>query len=131
MLLTVNDDNKKARRFFERSGYTLASQRTLNFGLLLSLGPRPAHAELVKVHDRSDDKQAISAACSHHNTREMTPNIDTLIKCSPFLATLSAVSSDGQSQAGAFLWDASMHKRFCASGKIPDLLSSRHNLSYK
>mmetsp|Transcript_17688 Transcript_17688/g.28268 ORF Transcript_17688/g.28268 Transcript_17688/m.28268 type:complete len:436 (-) Transcript_17688:35-1342(-) len=125
IVLTVNDDNKKARRFFERSGYTLASQRILQFSTLLDVGPRPAHAELVHVVSKQNTPDAISDYKTCMRGREMTPHLDSLILCEPFLGVVSAVSADGESRAGALMWNAGLRKGFTASGKIPDLLHSK------
>ena len=105
MLLTVNDDNQKARRFFAKSGYVEASRRVLQFSLLLSQAPPPPLTERVEVLSLTDPR-ASAHFKSVHEGREMTPKIDTLLACKPCLGFLSAVSLDGSSRAGALMWDS-------------------------
>jgi len=129
MLLTVNDDNKKARRFFERNGYSLASQRIVQFSTLLDVGARPDHTDLVQVVSSAEGGNDAANALSEYKKcikgREMTPDLDTLVRREPFLAVVSAVSTDGKSSAGALMWNAGLRKQFTASGKIPDLMYSK------
>ena len=146
MLLTVNDDNTAARRFFDRAGYSIASQRVLRFSPLWTLGLRPALADFVRVELRPDslgwkqrtarkhgaallpldvtvpdhDYALLETISDGHNGRDMAPDVALLARCRPFVGAVHAELEDG-SRAGGMLWDASQHKTFVASGYLVDL----------
>lgn len=127
MLLTINGDNKKARSFFDKQGFCMASGRKLEFHPLNNVVKEnpPALAHLVKFHP-GNDPAALATLARFHVGRELSPvRMDSIATRKPFLGSITATSEDGKSHAGGMMWNASHLATFTFHGHIPDLVRSK------
>lgn len=112
LVLSVNNDNRKAKQLYSKLGWHMASARNLSFRPLLSLPADPSRGKILV--EQLEHEAALSLTAKHYGKRDLgltAQEFRRLFSASQLLGTYFATDGAG-SQAALSLWHGSTISNF-------------------